>query len=156
MDINRALRLAISTGVVTLGKQQAFKAISEKQAKLLILASNCPIQVLKEARAAKTPSYRFRGNNLELGAACGKPFSISTVTIIDEGNSEILALRPSKTAAASESPVPPVPAPELELELEMPEVPAVETPESEPQIETEVPAPETESETEPEVPLAED
>lgn len=145
MDINRALRLAISTGVVTLGKQQAFKAISEKQAKLLILASNCPRQVLMEARSAKTPSYRFRGNSVELGAACGKPFSISTVTIIDEGNSEILTLRPGKEEAALETPVPPVPEPELEL----PEVPAVETPESEPEQESEI---EPESETEPSPP----
>ena len=30
--------------------------------------------------------------NRELGIACGKPFSVSTITVIDAGDSELLSL----------------------------------------------------------------
>ncbi len=132
MDINRALRLAISTGEVNLGQEQALKAIENKQAKLLILANNCPRTILEEVRATKTPAYRYRGNNVELGAACGKPFSISTVTIIEEGNSEIMALRPAKPTSVLEpetpAPIPEVPADTPTTEIAEPDVPTDDIP----------------------------
>lgn len=134
MDINRALRLAISTGSVTLGLEQARKAIEEQEAKLLIVASNAPSRIIETARKTETPAYRFHGNNVELGAACGKPFSISTVTILDEGSSEILALRPRPGPAqepeAPELPASP-PAPEAEAETLLepgPETPVEDSP----------------------------
>jgi len=30
--------------------------------------------------------------NRELGIACGKPFSVSTLTVLDAGNSDLLSL----------------------------------------------------------------
>jgi large subunit ribosomal protein L30e len=33
---------------------------------------------------------RFNGNSLELGAACGRPFSVNSLAIIESGNSKIL------------------------------------------------------------------
>lgn len=109
MDINRALRLAISTGNVKLGMAQANKSITGKAAKLIIVANNCPKGIVSTAKTEEVPTYRFRGNNRELGAACGKPFSISTVTILEEGQSEILALQPetpAEIAAAAADPEP--------------------------------------------------
>ena len=34
----------------------------------------------------------YSGNNMELGALCGKPFSVSALAIIDKGTSNILTL----------------------------------------------------------------
>ena len=121
MDINRALRLAISTGEVKLGKAQANKSMIGNQAKLLILANNCPKGMVGQAKNHKVPVYKFRGNNRELGAACGKPFSISTVTILAEGNSEILALRPAKKEPVAKVVEQPVVEPEPEPVTEEPE-----------------------------------
>ena len=36
--------------------------------------------------------YRAAMVNRELGIACGKPFSVSTITVIDAGDSDLLAL----------------------------------------------------------------
>jgi large subunit ribosomal protein L30e len=36
--------------------------------------------------------FRFEGNNMELGALCGKPFSVSALAVIDKGTSNILSL----------------------------------------------------------------
>jgi ribosomal protein L30E len=36
--------------------------------------------------------HRARMVNRELGIACGKPFSVSTITVLDAGDSELLSL----------------------------------------------------------------
>ena len=90
MDINKELRLAISTGKVHFGLEQTRKAIEAKKAKLIIVSSNCPDKGLRRMR--KVRIYKFNGTNPELGAACGKPFSISTLAILNPGQSSILSL----------------------------------------------------------------
>lgn len=91
MDINKLLRTAVNTGEVYFGIKQARKALKRKKAKLIITASNCSPEHLKIVQRQKNiPIYNFKGTNAELGAACGKPYSISTIAIIDEGNSNIV------------------------------------------------------------------
>ncbi|MFO7619401.1 MAG: 50S ribosomal protein L30e [Thermoplasmata archaeon] len=89
MDINRALRTATKTGEVAFGLSQAKKAIASKKGKLIVIASNCPAKELREQK--EIPVMEFPGNNRELGSACGKPFSVSVVTVIAPGESQILA-----------------------------------------------------------------
>ena len=89
MDINRALRTATKTGEVTFGISQAKKAIASKNGKLIVIASNCPDNGLREQK--EIPVMEFPGNNRELGSACGKPFSVSVVTVMKPGESQILA-----------------------------------------------------------------
>ena len=36
--------------------------------------------------------FTYDGNNMELGAICGKPFSVSALAVIDKGTSNILSL----------------------------------------------------------------
>ena len=93
MDLNKALRLAIDTGKVHLGSKQSSRAVDSESAKLIILSSNCPETTVNFVKGGKTPVHRFSGNNSVLGAACGKPFPISVVTILDEGKSDVLTLK---------------------------------------------------------------
>ena len=88
MDIQKALRIAVDTGDVVFGVNQTRKAIEEKKAKLVVVASNCPFADLKSQTKVKV--YEFKGSNAELGAACGKPFYISVLAVIDPGDSTIL------------------------------------------------------------------
>ncbi|GIR27370.1 MAG: hypothetical protein CM15mP42_03200 [Methanobacteriota archaeon] len=37
--------------------------------------------------------YSFNGNNSVLGAACGKPFPVSAIAILDGGKSDVLNLK---------------------------------------------------------------
>ena len=93
MDINKALKTAVTTGQVLFGFEQTIKAISAKKAKLVIISSNCPDNQLEALNMHKKVQFhRFSGTNIELGAACGKPFSISILSVLSEGDSEILAL----------------------------------------------------------------
>lgn len=92
MDINRALKITVNTGKVLFGLRQAQKSAQTGKAKLFIRASNFP-EVLKEkTEELKVPSYTYPGNNFELGAVCGKPFSVSILSVVDPGESDIMDL----------------------------------------------------------------
>ena len=89
MDLNKGLRTATKTGKVLFGADQALKAVEKKEGRLIVVASNCPdADVIREQK--KIPVIDFPGTNRELGSACGKPFAISAVTIIQPGDSQIL------------------------------------------------------------------
>ncbi len=90
MDISRALKVAITTGKVEFGVDQTEKAVKDGKAQMIILARNCPSKVLVDNDDVK--KYVYSGNNMELGALCGKPFSVSALVIIDKGTSNILTL----------------------------------------------------------------
>jgi large subunit ribosomal protein L30e len=87
MNIERDLKIAINTGKVLFGSKEAEKSVKNKKAKMVVLASNCSNETLENQTVAKV--LEFPGDNVALGALCGKPFSISVVTIIDAGESGI-------------------------------------------------------------------
>lgn len=89
MDLNKNLRTVTKTGKVLFGISQAKQAIEKKEGKLIVIASNCPDQDIKIQKSV--PVIEFSGTNRELGAACGKPFSVAVVTIIEAGDSQILS-----------------------------------------------------------------
>jgi large subunit ribosomal protein L30e len=90
IDVTRALKAAATTGEVRYGLSQTLKAIRSGEAKLVVTSSNCPAKdEIASAGAAKT--LEFPGTNVELGAACGKPYAISALAVIRPGDSNILS-----------------------------------------------------------------
>jgi large subunit ribosomal protein L30e len=93
MDLAHALKVALETGKVKIGLAETRAAAKEKKAKLLIVAKSCPDAALRTDRAVgKIPVYHYEGSAVELGQACGKPFPISAMAIVDAGSSAILTL----------------------------------------------------------------
>jgi large subunit ribosomal protein L30e len=94
MDVQRSLRTVIATGNVLIGADQTAKAVAKGEAKLVILASNAPEGEGIRAAAGKKriPVYAFEGNGTQLGPACGKPFAISALAVLDAGQSDVMAL----------------------------------------------------------------
>lgn len=88
MDIGKEIRKAIETGNVKLGVDQSRKAIKAGTAKLLVISSNCPDEYLRNQSQARM--LVFDGTNVDLGSACGKPFPVSALAVLDSGDSEIL------------------------------------------------------------------
>ena len=57
----------------------------------MIVPENIPQDTLTELRdVSKVPMVRFSGTNFELGTVCGKPFSVSALTVIEAGDSDIM------------------------------------------------------------------
>ena len=50
------------------------------------------------AMLAKTGVHHYSGNNNELGTACGKYFSVCTLSITDPGDSDIIRAMPQGEA----------------------------------------------------------
>ena len=93
MDLNHALKVALETGKVRLGLEESRAAADAKKARLLIVANTCPDPKLRADRTVgKIPVYHFDGTAVDLGQACGKPFPISVMAILDPGSSAILTL----------------------------------------------------------------
>jgi large subunit ribosomal protein L30e len=94
MDLSRQLKNAIATGNLLFGQRQAKDACAEGNAKLVIVAANCPEDYLTKLRAThpEVTVHRTTMVNRELGIACGKPFSVSTLTVLDAGDSDLMSL----------------------------------------------------------------
>jgi large subunit ribosomal protein L30e len=93
MDLAHALKVALQTGQVRIGVTEVLASAKEKKAKLLIVSKTCPSKSLTdEKKFDKIPIYHFDGTAVDLGAACGKPFPISALAVLDPGSSAILSL----------------------------------------------------------------
>ena len=89
LDFNKTLRITIQTGKVSIGSRQTVKAVDNYQAKVVVLASNCPTDV-RERVTGKVPVIDFPGIGVELGTTCSKPFAVAAMAIEDPGESKIL------------------------------------------------------------------
>ena len=93
MDLAHALKVALETGKVKIGLSETLDAASSKKARLVIVAKTCPDpKLVKERSIGKIPVYHYEGTAVELGQACGRPFPISAMAILEPGSSAILSL----------------------------------------------------------------
>jgi len=92
MDFNSSLLRALKTGCVVLGPVRTGKCINEGRARMIIVAGNCPATVRTKLTGNNNPSvHTFEGSSSALGTICGKPFSVSTLAIVNPGESDILS-----------------------------------------------------------------
>ncbi len=93
MDLAHALKVALETGKVKVGLTETLAAAKGNKARLVIVARTCPDAKLKEERRiGKVPVYHYDGTAVELGQACGQPYPISAMAVLDPGSSAILTL----------------------------------------------------------------
>ncbi len=96
MELERAIRQAVDTGKVLLGTKQSLQAVRNGEAKLVVVAANCPPDakddLMRYAGLAGVPVYEYGGSGIELGAVCGKPYVVSMLAVIEAGDSDILEL----------------------------------------------------------------
>lgn len=95
MDLAKELKVAIGTGKVEVGYKVGLKTAAKKKAKMIVVASNAPDELMAKIKAAagETPIYRYPGTSWDLGGLCGKPYRVSTIAIIDPGESSILNIQ---------------------------------------------------------------
>ncbi len=95
-DIEKELVNALKTGKVILGSRKTLKLVKLGKAKAVIVAENAPPEIRDDiiyyARLSNIPVYVYPGTSLELGAVCGKPFTVASLAILDPGNSRIIDL----------------------------------------------------------------
>ncbi|MDH7477182.1 MAG: 50S ribosomal protein L30e [Candidatus Bathyarchaeota archaeon] len=105
IDLDKAIATAVKTGKVTFGANAAIQNAKTGKAKMIILAVNCPKTIRADmeyyCKLSKVPLITYKGSSLDLASVCGKPFTVSALSIREPGDSEILELTQS---AESEEP----------------------------------------------------
>ncbi|CAA7024329.1 unnamed protein product [Microthlaspi erraticum] len=96
--INSRLALVMKSGKYTLGYKSVLKSLRSSKGKLILISSNCPplrrSEIEYYAMLAKVGVHHYNGNNVDLGTACGKYFRVSTLSIVDPGDSDIIKSLP--------------------------------------------------------------
>jgi len=93
-DENKEINVAVKTGKTLIGTKSVMRSMGDL--KLLILASNAPKKIVDQVTLFNNcletpiPIYISKNSSWDLGAVCAKPFWVSTVGILSEGNSSIL------------------------------------------------------------------
>jgi len=94
VDINREIERAVKTGKVFFGCNSAVKNALEGKAKLIVLAENCPEEMKRRierySKLSSIPVLIYKGSGRELGKVCGKPFTVSALSIREFGDSKIM------------------------------------------------------------------
>ena len=105
IDVDKAIAAAVKTGKVSFGASSAVQSAQTGRAKLIILAANAPKNVRGDveyySKLSKVPLIIYKGSSLDLAATCGKPFTVSALSIREPGDSEVLKL--TVTAELEES-----------------------------------------------------
>ncbi|KAK9895197.1 L30e-like protein [Cystobasidium minutum MCA 4210] len=95
-NVNSRLALTIKSGKYQLGYKSTLKSMRSGKAKLVLISGNCPPLRRSEleyyAMLSKTPVHLYAGNNVALGTASGKLFRVGVMTILDQGDSDILSM----------------------------------------------------------------
>merc|ERR1712093_715110 len=94
-NINTKLALTIKSGKYSLGYKSTLKLMRSGKAKLVLISGNCQPLRRSEleyyAMLSKTPVHLYAGSNVALGTAAGKLFRVGVMTVVDPGDSTILA-----------------------------------------------------------------
>jgi len=104
-SINARLALVMKSGKYVLGYRQTLKTLRQGKAKLVIIANNTPplrkSEIEYYAMLAKTGVHHYTGNNIELGTSCGKYYRVTTLSITDPGDSDIIRSMPTAEGQAT-------------------------------------------------------
>ena len=96
MSLNQSIASAVSTGKCKVGVKSSLDAIRTDEAKLVIIAANCPQDEREDLeRFAQLGNVRvriFEGTSWDLGETVGKPFMVSAIAVLEPGDSKILKM----------------------------------------------------------------
>jgi len=87
--------LVMKTGKTSVGTRSVVSALLTASPKLVLISGNCPNDVKERvvyySQLSQTPCLITEEKSTELGSICGKPFPVSAVAVMDEGESDILS-----------------------------------------------------------------
>jgi len=93
-DLGSELGVAVRTGKLVLGYKKVLDLLMTASPKLVIVSDSSPAtikeSVLYYSQLAKVKCVKAKQTALELGSNCGKPFPVSTIAVLDAGDSDLL------------------------------------------------------------------
>jgi len=94
MDFETSLRRAIKSGSVLKGQKSTKECVQAGKAQMVVVAGNCS-EEFRQFLADQEDLfvYTYEGSSMLLGKACGQPFMISALAVVEPGESDILNLK---------------------------------------------------------------
>lgn len=96
LSFESELKNLLKTGKVIYGSKKTIKLLKLGKLKMVIIASTLKSSIKQDilyySKLSGIPIYEYSGSGWELGTLLGKPFMVSTIGVIDAGNSRILEL----------------------------------------------------------------
>lgn len=96
MDEAKEIRRTVDTGEVFFGERESEKNLLNGIGKIIIVSKNTNKETVERiahiAELAGIPFYQFKGNSIELGSVCGKPYPVSMLLVKSVGKSKILEI----------------------------------------------------------------
>ncbi|RHY14002.1 hypothetical protein DYB28_005464 [Aphanomyces astaci] len=89
-NINSRLQLVMRSGKVALGYKETLKNLRNGKGTSISTTIYRHSEIEYYSMLAKTGVHHFAGNNNDLGTACGKYFRVSSLVVLDAGDSDIL------------------------------------------------------------------
>jgi large subunit ribosomal protein L30e len=94
-DLRTKLGNIMKTGKVVLGSKSVTTTLLTGSPKMVILSRNCPEkereQITYYSKLANVTVETAEENSMDLGSNCSKPFPVSAIGILEEGDSGILS-----------------------------------------------------------------
>lgn len=85
MVLNEDIQAAIKSGRAIIGYRESIKILKSGKTKSVIVAKNIPDNMKKEiehnAKVSGVQMEIFEGTSKDLGVVCGKPFSVTVLSI---------------------------------------------------------------------------
>ncbi len=96
MGFEEEVKKVLKDGELVIGEKKVKKGLLKGGVKMVIVAKNAS-QSMKEdfkryAEMSNIRYYEYPESSKELGYACAKPFSVSTIAVVKEGTSRILKI----------------------------------------------------------------
>ncbi|TFF94367.1 MAG: 50S ribosomal protein L30e [Promethearchaeota archaeon] len=98
-DIDINIKVALKTGEIVYGKNQVLKNLRKNPFKMIIVANNCPYDLMSELEhynsllENKIYIHKYKGSSWDLGLACAEAYMISILGIYDFGDSDLQSLK---------------------------------------------------------------
>ncbi|UCG00563.1 MAG: 50S ribosomal protein L30e [Candidatus Heimdallarchaeota archaeon] len=93
-ELEKAISMAISTGKVKIGYSATIKSVLSGKVKATLISNNIPLDskkiLLRNCELSQIPVIEYEKSGFDLGAVCGRPHIVSTLAILNPGNSKIL------------------------------------------------------------------
>ncbi len=93
-DLANDIRLAVDSGKAVFGVKESVDSIMASKAKAVVVSSSNKKDRINDimhlAKISEVQVIVFQGNPMNLGVVCGKPYSVSVLSIMEPGSSNIL------------------------------------------------------------------
>ncbi|ARM75836.1 50S ribosomal protein L30e [Acidianus manzaensis] len=96
ISLESEIKNLLKSGKIIFGSRKTIKLLKNGKLKMVVIASTLKSTLRQDiiyySKISGIPVYEYPGSGWDLGKLAGKPFLISTIGVLDVGNSKIMEI----------------------------------------------------------------